>query len=175
MKKDLTYYLNLDYPITIEKYTEYDGEEYFEAELPDLPGCSAHGKSIEEAIKNLEEAKKAWIEVSLKEGLDIPEPVSESDFSGRILLRVPPRLHGKLIRKAKESKMSLNQYIRSLLENNLSWEYFVKEIASLRQTVNQLTQNVFAIKENLVELYQSKINMTTSSESYSDDYYREAA
>jgi len=74
LKKDLSYYLSLRYHIVIEKYTEYDGREYFAAEIPDLPGCGAEGKTVDEALERIWEAKKAWIEVRLERGLDIPEP-----------------------------------------------------------------------------------------------------
>ena len=74
MKKDLKYYLNLPYTIRIFKYTEYDGKEHFGAEIPELPGCGAEGRTREEALTKLQEAKRAWIEVSLERGLDIPEP-----------------------------------------------------------------------------------------------------
>ncbi|MHA1228908.1 MAG: type II toxin-antitoxin system HicB family antitoxin [Candidatus Hodarchaeales archaeon] len=74
LKKDLKYYLNLPYTIRIFKYTEYNGEKYFGAEIPELPGCGAEGKTREEALKRLQEAKRAWIEVSLERGLEITEP-----------------------------------------------------------------------------------------------------
>jgi len=74
MKKDLKYYLNLPYTIRIFKYIEYNGKEYFGAEIPELPGCGAEGRTRKEALKKLQEAKRAWIEVSLERGLDIPEP-----------------------------------------------------------------------------------------------------
>jgi len=74
MQKDLKYYLNLPYTIRIFKYTEYDGKEYFGAEIPELPGCGAKGKTREEALTKLQEAKRAWLEVSLERGLNIPEP-----------------------------------------------------------------------------------------------------
>jgi len=74
MKKDLKYYLNLPYTIRIFKYIEYNGKEYFGAEIPELPGCGAEGRTREEALTKLQEAKRAWIEVSLERGLEIPEP-----------------------------------------------------------------------------------------------------
>lgn len=70
------YYLGLRYPVVIEKFTEYNGEERFGAEIPDLPGCGAEGRTKEEALERLREAKRAWIEVSLERGLDVPEPGS---------------------------------------------------------------------------------------------------
>ena len=42
--------------------------------VPDLPGCMADGKTIEEAIANAEIIIKEWIEVTLERGLEVPEP-----------------------------------------------------------------------------------------------------
>jgi len=78
MQKDLKYYLNLPYTIRIFKYTEYNGEDYFGAEILELPGCGAEGKTREEALAKLQEAKRAWIEVSLERNLEIPEPKKTS-------------------------------------------------------------------------------------------------
>lgn len=117
--KGLDHFLGLNYPYTVEEYEE-DGKRFFSLSIPDLPGCGAIGETIEEALKNLEEAKKAWIEVCLEEGLPIPEPESEKEFSGKFLLRIPPRLHMKLKKLAEKDGMSLNKYISSILKEKLS-------------------------------------------------------
>ena len=38
---------------------------------PDLPGCITCGETIETAVVNAVDAKKAWIEAALEEGLPI--------------------------------------------------------------------------------------------------------
>lgn len=44
------------------------------AEVPELPGCMAHGNSQTEALKNINEAMELWIDVA-RDNLDpIPEP-----------------------------------------------------------------------------------------------------
>ncbi len=140
MKKDLSYYLNLKYPYTITEDT-HEGKNYFIAEIPDLPGCGAHGRSIEDVKKKLEKAKELWIEISLKKGLSIPEPVSEDEFSGKFLLRIPAKLHMKLTLGAKKEDLSLNQYIRKILENNLTLESISSELKELREKVNELSSS----------------------------------
>jgi len=136
MKKDLSYYLSLDYPIMINKEID-DGKTYFVAEIPDLPGCGAHGETIDAAMKSLDEARRLWIEVSYEKGLDIPEPASEDEFSGKFLLRVPPRLHMELSKNAEKENMSLNQYIRNTLERNINFENVLKRINSLERNVSE--------------------------------------
>jgi len=139
MKKDLNYYLNLNYPITLSQ-DEENGKVYFEAEIPDLPGCGAHGETIEEALKKLDEAKQLWLEVSLERGLTIPEPASEDEFSGKFLLRIPARLHMQLTKAARKENMSLNQYIRSLLERQLDINTVIEEISILSTEVKEIKE-----------------------------------
>ena len=153
-KKDLKYYLNLNYPITIEKYTEYDGREYFAAEIPDLPGCGAEGKTVDEALKKLEEAKKAWIEVSLERGLEIPEPATEDQFSGKFLLRIPAKLHRQLALKAKRASVSLNQYVRSILERVPYEDQIISRFQRLEERIEYLEEATQEIKTYLREILE---------------------
>jgi predicted RNase H-like HicB family nuclease len=44
------------------------------ADIPDLKACSAFGASAEEALRELELAKFAWLEAARAEGKPIPEP-----------------------------------------------------------------------------------------------------
>lgn len=44
------------------------------ADVPELPGCSAHGSSYNEALSNTEEAIKLWIDTANEFGDCIPEP-----------------------------------------------------------------------------------------------------
>lgn len=46
----------------------------FIAEVPELPGCIAHGASQEEALANANEAIQLWLETAKEFGDQIPEP-----------------------------------------------------------------------------------------------------
>lgn len=46
----------------------------FIAEVPDLPGCMAHGDTQEAALANVKEAMHLWIETAREFGDPIPEP-----------------------------------------------------------------------------------------------------
>jgi predicted RNase H-like HicB family nuclease len=52
----------------------------FVVDVPELPGCMAHGATRLDAIKSAEEAIAFWIETAREDGLTIPEP------KGRLLL-----------------------------------------------------------------------------------------
>ena len=51
-----------------------DEDKVFIAEVPELPGCMAHGATQEAALKNANEATQLWIETALEFGDTVPEP-----------------------------------------------------------------------------------------------------
>lgn len=137
-EKDLEYYLALNYPYTIEEEEE-DGEKVYVAEVPDLPGCGAQGNTLEEVRKNLQEAKEVWIEESWNRKLSIPEP--SKDYSGRILLRISPVLHGQLNKHARQAGLSLNQFIRNLLETRL-------DLSKVSERLERIEHEIQSLKES---------------------------
>jgi len=44
-----------------------------------------------------------------------PTPLSERDFSGKLMLRIPPELHQRLATEAAENNISLNRLISARL------------------------------------------------------------
>jgi antitoxin HicB len=110
-EKTLDYYLSLSY--SYELVGDEDGS--FVASHPDLIGCMAQGETADKAIRALDLARRAWLEVRFEDGLPIPEPLDEGDFSGKILLRIPPSLHAALARLAQQQDASLNQLINNFL------------------------------------------------------------
>ena len=46
----------------------------FVAEVPELPGCSAHGDTREAALANIDEAIKLWLDAAREFGRPGPEP-----------------------------------------------------------------------------------------------------
>lgn len=49
-------------------------DEAFVAEVPELPGCMADGKSYQEALSNIEQIIAEWIETAKDLGRTIPKP-----------------------------------------------------------------------------------------------------
>ncbi len=60
-----------DYHINIF-YSDEDGG--YIADIPDLEFCSAFGETPAEALREVETAKKAWLETALAEGKPVPVP-----------------------------------------------------------------------------------------------------
>ena len=52
-------------------------DQAFIAEVPQLPGCMAHGGSQEAALKNINDAMQLWIDTAREFGVPIPEHKGE--------------------------------------------------------------------------------------------------
>lgn len=52
-------------------------DDAFVAEVPELPGCMAHGDTHEATIKNINQAIQLWIDTAREFGDPIPEPKGE--------------------------------------------------------------------------------------------------
>jgi predicted RNase H-like HicB family nuclease len=46
----------------------------FVAEVPELPGCMADGRTHKEALRAVERVAREWIETARELGREVPEP-----------------------------------------------------------------------------------------------------
>jgi len=51
-----------------------DEDKIFIAEVPELPGCMAHGNDYDNALSNIKEAIELWLDTAKKYGDPIPKP-----------------------------------------------------------------------------------------------------
>ncbi len=51
-----------------------DEDAAFVAEVPELPGCAAHGDSPAAALSSCQEAIDLWLDTAREVGRPIPEP-----------------------------------------------------------------------------------------------------
>lgn len=63
------------YAIVIEK-----AENNYAAYVPDLPGCVATGRTVEETEKEIREAIDLHLRGMREDGLPIPQPSSSVDY-----------------------------------------------------------------------------------------------
>jgi len=113
--QELQALLSRRYPVTF-----YPAEEGgYVAEIEDLPGCITQGESIDEAAAAIEACRAAWIETALADGMEVPSPRTESEYSGRFLLRLPKSLHRRLAVRARRDGVSLNTELTALLASAL--------------------------------------------------------
>jgi predicted RNase H-like HicB family nuclease len=67
--------MKMRYAMIIEK-----GERNYSAYLPDVPGCIATGKTVEEVKRRMREAVELHLSGLREDGLPIPEPTSMADY-----------------------------------------------------------------------------------------------
>ena len=113
--KTLNEYLKLPYRMELVEDAEEGG---FVVSYPDLPGCITCGETVESAVANAQDAKRAWLEAALEEGVEIHEPDSLEVYSGQFKLRIPRSLHRSLAEHSQREGISMNQYCVYLLAKN---------------------------------------------------------
>jgi antitoxin HicB len=111
VKKDMEYYMRLPYTIALKRGVG-DGAEYWIARVLELPHCMTHGTTPEEALGDIEDAKREWLKANITSGLPVPEPAK---FTGQYHLRMPPSLHEAIALKSESEDISLNQFIVTAL------------------------------------------------------------
>lgn len=117
-EQPLEYYLDLVYSVTLDP----DPEGGYVAQIRDLPGCLTQGETLEETMANIQEARELWIETAYEMGDPISLPNTMSEYSGKLLLRMPKSLHRDLARQAEVESVSLNQYINLLLSKTSGFQ-----------------------------------------------------
>ena len=114
-RKNLEYYMSLPYRMEIIPDTDEGG---FTVSFPDLPGCLTCAETLDEIVGNAIDAKKAWLQAALEDGISIQEPADIDSYSGQFKLRMPKSLHRSLSLNAKKEGISMNQYCIYLLTKN---------------------------------------------------------
>jgi len=110
LQNRVEYYANLSYTITVVQRDDGHGT-YYLARVIELPGLMMTGDTAAEAIANLESVKREWMATYLKLGNKMSEPLHYRRYSGKVILRMPPSLHEKLVQTAELEGVSFNQYM----------------------------------------------------------------
>ena len=113
--KMLNDYMKMNYRMEVIEDKEEGG---FVVSFPELPGCITCGETIEVAVTNALDAKKAWLEAAIEDGIQVYEPNNLEEYSGQFKLRIPKSLHRSLAEHSKREGISMNQYCVYLLSKN---------------------------------------------------------
>jgi antitoxin HicB len=144
-EKMIERYLEMDYPVIVARDSE---SKQFFAEVPDWPGCRAHGASIEEAFRKLGDAKYSWVEDCLERGIAIPLPRPKEDHSGKFLLRLARSLHRRLSQLAETEGVSLNTYVATVLSEHVGASKGSAAIKSLHDDIMAMLEQLKEQAEN---------------------------
>ena len=110
-RRPLAEYLALHYPFNAVA----DPDGGYVVLFPDLPGCMTQVESLDELPSMAEDARRLWIETEYEAGNDVPLPSYPEEYSGKFNVRLPKSLHRSLVEAAMRERVSLNQYVSTLL------------------------------------------------------------
>lgn len=109
----------IPYRYFIEDISENADEPAFKATIPALNNGVVFGENLKEVEKGIRTAIAAETENRKKRGESMPKADAGVKASGRILVRISPMLHEKLLFEAEAHEVSLNQYIANKLEKTV--------------------------------------------------------
>lgn len=114
-KKNLEYYLGLNWTYTIEQ-SKHKGKKFFIIRVNEIPGVCTDAKTVEEGMKNIQEALSGIIELYLEQGDPIPEPINKEEFKGNISYRTTSERHYYLVKLAQQRHMSMNKALDMVVD-----------------------------------------------------------
>ncbi len=118
IKKTLKYYLGLNWSYTVETES-YRGKVYYIISVNELPGVCTDAETIEEGMKNIQEALKATIKLYWKQKEPIPEPIDKKKFKGNIAYRTSNERHYLVAKMAKRKRTSISKVIDNLIDEGV--------------------------------------------------------
>lgn len=123
----------------VVRFGDFEGEQCYEAKVLELPDLAEYGDTYSEAYELAIDAIETTQDIFEKKGKKFPQPIASvnEDYSGRVTLRMPKSLHGRLASLAKEEATSLNQFLLSII----SYEAGFKSSQILNNTM-QVTVNL---------------------------------
>jgi predicted RNase H-like HicB family nuclease len=107
-EKDKNYYVNLDWSFSIDQETD-DGVKLYIISVNELPGVCTDAATIEEGMQDIREVLEATIELYLKQGDEIPEPIKKEKYKGKIAYRTTRERHFSLAKLAQRKRISMNK------------------------------------------------------------------
>ncbi len=122
MARSIEEFLTLPYTIQVLQDLNAENPGWV-ARVVELPGCLTQADTFVELEEMIRDAMRAWLETALADGMAIPKPKVDEQFSGKFVVRVPRSLHRKLVGIAEKEGVSLNQYISTTLAAKVG-EYY---------------------------------------------------
>ena len=115
-----------------------EGVQYFKASLFELPSVEVYEKSAALAYKVIIESIEDLHEAAIEDGQSFPSPEKreQTDYSGRVTLRISKDLHRRIDLQAKRNGNTLNTEIVCQLSQTSSIQETIRQMsADLHETV----------------------------------------
>ena len=117
-KKDVKYYMSLNWSYTIEQDT-HKGTHYYIIRVNELPGVCTDATTIEEGMREIRDAIEGAIRLYLKNKEPIPEPINKEQFKGQIAYRTSSQRHYRVAKAARTMHKSISKTIDDLVDAGL--------------------------------------------------------
>ena len=122
MKKNREYYLSLPYSYSIEWS---DSDNCYLGSILELEENMTCGQTRSETMRNLDEALVAYIQTSLENNFDIPEPLKMKDYQGTIIYKTSNKQHYYIVTYAKKKGISVNEFIDKAVYDKLHSKQYI--------------------------------------------------
>ena len=125
------------YTISIRRET-VDGDLLYVGHVAEFPNLQAFEDTFEEARSILIDAIQTLYLVAEESGQSMPSPrTDETEFSGRITLRMPKSLHRQVAAQAQLDDVSLNQYLLSAIAQQIGHTQMLSAISAPLRTSSE--------------------------------------
>ena len=114
-KKNLNYYLNLNWSYTIEQDT-HKGKKFYIIRVNEIPGVCTDASTVEKGMKGIKDALAGAIELFMEQGDVIPEPIKKEEFKGKIAYRTTSDRHYYLAKFAQQNHVSMNKALDMIFD-----------------------------------------------------------
>ena len=91
------------------RVTWSEEDEEYVGLCAEFPSLSWLDESPEEALHGIRQVVADVVADMAENGEDIPDPIAVRQYSGKLLVRIPPDLHRRLVLEAAEAGISLNR------------------------------------------------------------------
>lgn len=150
---------NFDYRFNVYQIETTEGLQWY-VEYPDVSAVVGGGDTPEEAIAEAKDNLNAYIEYLQEEGMELPIASKyESEYSGKVTLRMSYSLHKKVSELSELEGVSINSYINEALiektQNDISDRSVLSIISKNASRLKNKILNTFIVS-NEYETY--KIN-----------------
>ena len=156
---------NYGYHFNVYQIETTEGPQWC-VEYPDVRAVVGGGDTPEEAIAEAKDNLNAYIEYLLEEGLELPIASKyESEYSGKVTLRMSYNLHRKVSELSELEGVSINSYINEAL-----MEKTQNDINS-RSVVQIISESASKIKNRIINslLFSDNYEINNYSSDLSDD------
>lgn len=117
-KQRLDYYLSLPWSYSI-KTTREAGKRLYIIRVNELPGVCSDAATINKAFENIKEAMATIFEMYLEKGEEIPEPIDQEAYKGKIAYRTTSKRHALIAQVAQTKHISLSEVIDECIDQRL--------------------------------------------------------